>query len=218
MPNLSRRVALAAFVALAIAGQAEAAGKTVELGKAFPYLEDYLRIPAAERSRFVLAYYLMRGGRPAAGLKAWIVQGAQQTPVPIGADGRVQHLPSLQQLQAKAKLATDAPADTKFQLSLQIEPLVRTGPEVDAQQLFLAVAQADAGVRKAAGVLGFAAPKMTRVYFKGGAGAEAVWADGHRVRLGLLKGLSYFDVPTQKGARVIRFTKPPVQMEIGPAS
>jgi hypothetical protein len=218
MSKLSRRTALVAlFAVLAVAGTAQAAGKAVGLDKAFPYLENYLRIPAAERSRFVVAYYLMRGGKPATGLKAWIVQGALQTPVPIGADGRVQRLPSLQQLQAKAKLSLDAPADSKFQLSLQIEPLVRPAAEVDAQQLVLAVLQADAGVHKAAGLLGFAAPKLTRVYFKGAVGSEAVWADGRRVKLGVLKGLPYFDLPTQKGAKLIRFTRPPVQMEIGPA-
>ena len=48
--------------------------------------------------------------------------------------------------------------------------------------------------RRRACPLGFAAPHMTRVYFKGGTGGEAVFADGHAVKLGVLKGFAFYDI------------------------
>jgi hypothetical protein len=73
-------------------------------------------------------------------------------------------------------------------------------------------------VRKSAGVLGFAAPRMTRVYFKDSAGGEAVFPDGHAVKLGVLKGFAFYDTDKQRGAKTLRFSKPPTLSMIGPAN
>ncbi len=214
----SRRFVLIAAAVLAFATTAATpAEKSVPTGKAFPYLENYLRLPAAERSHFTVGYFLTIGGKPAAGVKAWLIDGAKRTPMTVGADGRVLRTPNLGELERKAMVLFDAPPQTKFGLQLQIEPLVTRGAEMDAQALALATVQADAAVRKAAGVLGFAAPHMTRVYFKDSTGGEAVFADGHAVKLGVLKSFAFYDIDTEHGAKTIRFTKPPSLAMIGPA-
>jgi hypothetical protein len=206
-------VAISAFATLAAAPPE----KSIPVGKAFPYLENYLKIPAAERSRFTLGYFLTIAGKPATDVKVWLVDGGKRTPVPIGPGGIVQRTPNLGELERNATVVLGASPDTKFGLQLVIEPLVPRSTEMDAQALALATVQADAGVRKAAGVLGFAAPHMTRVYFKGGTGGEAVFADGHAVTLGTLKGFTFYDTGAQRGAKIIRFAKAPSIVMIGPA-
>jgi hypothetical protein len=218
MPQVSRRLVLvSAAAAIAAPVSAAARGKSVPAAKAFPYLDAYLKLPPAQRSRFTLAYYLTVAGKPATGVQAWIVEGARRTPIPIGAEGRVLRLPTLGELGAGTILLDTSP-DTKFGLQLEMEPLVRLATDFDAPSLVASIAQADAGVRKAAGLLGFAAPKLIRVYFKGGEGGEAVFADGRRVRLGMLKGMAYFDADSQHGARTIHFARAPTRMAIGPAA
>jgi hypothetical protein len=211
------------FLTLALAAAAFPAAaapdsKTVAADKAFPYLEGYLKLPPAERSRFTVAYFITnQAGKPASGLKAWIVQGGQKTPAPIGADGRVQRLPTLREIEGKAQITFEASSQQKFGMQLAVEPLVRNGTEIDAPALAAAIAQSDAAAHKLAGVLGFAAPKMSRVYFKGVQGGEAVLADGRVMKLGALKGLPFYDPTIQRGAKIIRFANAPTLIEIGPA-
>lgn len=214
----SRRFVLIAAAVLALATAAAAPPeKSVPVSKAFPYLETYLKMPAAERSRFTLGYFLTIGGKPATNVNVWLVDGGKRTPVPIGADGIVIRTPNLGELERNATVVLGASPDTKFGLQLQIEPLVPRGVEMDAPALSLAAVQADAAVHKAAGLLGFAAPHLTRIYFKGSSGGEAVFADGHAVKLSVLKGFTFYDTETERGAKTIRFTKAPTLAMIGPA-
>jgi hypothetical protein len=217
MIALSRRIVLAGVLACAVALPAAAADKSVELGKVFPYLDAYLKIPPAERSRFTLAYRLTQGGKPITGVKAWIVQGATRIPVTVAADGRVEHLPTLAQIQGGGKLEIDAPPQTKFGISMEIEPVMRPAAEMDASALSGALEQAATGAKKAAGVMGFAIPKMERIYFRGGAGGEVIWLDGKHSVLGTAKGMPVIDAAYLRKAKTIRFAKPPTQMFIGPA-
>ena len=215
----SRRFILIAAAISALATLAAApAEKSVPVGKAFPYLENYLKMPAGERSRFTLGYFLTIGGKPATDVKVWLVDGGKRTPIPIGAEGVVLRTPNFGELERKATVVLGASPDTKFGLQMVIEPLVPRSAEMDAQALALAAVQADAGVRKAAGVLGFAAPHLTRIYFKGGSGGEAVFADGRAVKLGALKGFVFYDLDAERGAKTIRFAKAPTIVMIGPAA
>ena len=216
--SLSRRFVLITLAVAAVATMAAAPPqKSVPTSKAFPYLENYLKLPPAERSRFTMGYFLTLGGKPATSVKAWLVDGAKRTPMTIGADGRVLRMPNLGELERKATVELEVSPDAKFGLQLQMEPLVTRGPEMDAQALAAAAVQADAAVKKAAGVLGFAAPHMTRVYFKDASGGEAVFADGHAVKLGVLKGFAFYDIEAERGAKTIRFSKAPTLAMIGPA-
>ena len=131
----TRRVLIASALALAAVPAWAADKKSVEVGKAFPYLENYWKLPAGERSRFAVVYYLKRDGRPAAGLKGAIVMGATRIPVSISATGRVAPLPTLAQIRGGAKIEFDVPAETRFSMSMQIEPTARPAVEMSAPDL-----------------------------------------------------------------------------------
>ena len=60
----ARRAVLAGLAALSLAGRAEAAAKVVDAKKVFPFLDAYLKLPPADRSRFRLVYTFRSGGKP----------------------------------------------------------------------------------------------------------------------------------------------------------
>ena len=211
----TRRALLASAAALAATPAVAAANKTVEVGKAFGYLENYWKLPAAERSRFVPAYYLMRDGKPATGLKAVIVHGAVRTPVNISARGRVTPLPTLAQIRAKAKLEIEVPASTKFSMTMAIEPALRPAAEMSASDLALAVAQASKGAKKVAGLMSLAAPTLDRIVFQGVTAGTVVHTDGRSTALPLMGTKPYFAPAKLKTAKTLRFDRAPYQMVVG---
>ena len=215
---MTTRRALTAVALSDAASPALAAGKSVEVGKAFPYLENYWKLPAAERSRFITAYYLKRDGKAASGLTGTIVQGATRTPFRVGAGGRVATLPTLAQIRAKAMLEFDVPESTKFNMSMVIEPTARPAAEMNAAELAAAVTQSSKGARKVAGLMGLAMPAITAVLFKGVASGTAVHADGRTTALPTVKGMVVFEPSKLKTAKTLRFPKVPAQLLLGPAA
>jgi hypothetical protein len=103
MGGLSRRAALAAGLSLLMVSGAAAQQKEgpPPIKSVFKYLDAYWKIPAAERSRFTLAYYMkgLNGGAPA-GVKMYVVQGGERTALDIASNGRVE-LPTLAMLNSK---------------------------------------------------------------------------------------------------------------------
>jgi hypothetical protein len=216
----ARRFVIAGLTALAITSAAHAAERTasVPLKKLFPYLEAYLSLPPAERSRFVMAYRLLSAGKPDPSLKVVVVAGGQRTPLSLDDFGRIARLPTVAQLKmADAKAEVTGPQDRKFNLSLDIEPAMAPAAEMDAHALALASQQATIGAKKAAGVLGFAAPKLDRVVFEGAAGGQALNAQGKATALAVVKGNPVFDPARLPDARLIRFAHPPRRLRLDKA-
>ncbi len=206
----------AAITVVALALPAASAEKLVDLNKVFAHLDAYWKTPPAQRNRFTVVYRMGKaGGGAVPGLKVWIVQGARRTPLAIGADGRPDRLPTLDEFE-HAKLALDAPKGTRFAVGLTLEPLERPAQEMDAQDLAIAASQAAAAVRKAQGPLGLALGTEDQVYFAGVTSGEAVWPDGRRLALPVRKGMPVFDTSALKGVRTLRFPHAPTQVEIGP--
>ena len=106
MSRTSRRSLLAGVLALA-ALPAAASDKLVDPKKVFRYLDEYQKLPAAERSRFRINYYLHVGPQPLTA-PVWLVEGAKKTQLPLRAtDGRVERLPTSAQLEtAKIQIAS----------------------------------------------------------------------------------------------------------------
>lgn len=214
MHRASRRSLLAALIALGAAAPALAEdGKTVELKRVFPFLQAYLKIPPADRSRFTLSYYLRQDGKPFAG-QVWIIDDGQRTPVPIAPDGRIERLPTLAQLDG-GRIHFDAPEKSKMGVSLEVQPLAPPAVEMSARELAAAVAQAAAGARKVAGVMSFAVPKLDQVSFPGAPSGEVIFADGRRAPLPMLKGAPVFEPAKTPGAATLRFPKAPMRVLIG---
>ena len=112
MRILHRRAALALLVA-GIAGGTLAQEKPAAhpIKSLFKYLDAYYtKIPAADRDRFTLAYYLRQGGAPPpSGTKVYVVQGTQRTQLAMAPSGKVE-LPSLALLNSKATVTVDKPS------------------------------------------------------------------------------------------------------------
>lgn len=209
-----RRLALAAMLVFGFAGAAWAEAKLVPLDKVFPYLQGYLELPQAERSRFVLDYRLMGDSKGLQTVHAALVERGGTAPLAIGADGRFDRLPTLQQFRDKAQLSLEAAKGVRIGVALAVEPAARPAREMDAADLAAAVVQAQAGERKLAGVLAFAAPKLARVAFDGVRSGEAVGPDGRVQPLPLVKGRPVFDPVALKGAKTVRFPAAPTRAEL----
>ena len=211
---MDTRALVLGLVAAALApAVARAAGKPpVKLSKVFGYLDKYLAIPPAQRNRFVLAYYVQMNGKPATGLKAVIVEpDGRRTPLALGPDGKVLHLPNAAQLAA-ADFVAEVPAEAKLGVRLELEPSMPPALDYSPRDLEQAIAQANAGMSKAAGVIRFALPKLTGVTFQGAGSGRARLADGREVALPMAEGAPFYDPERVKGAVAVNLARAPLRL------
>ena len=209
--NLSRRLFIAAAGALA-AGPAfaAAADEPLPAKKLFPFYDLYLAIPAADRSKFTMAYYLRSNGKPATGVTLTLISAAGvRSPIPIGADGRILKTPGPADLKDGKIAIAKANAADKFQLSMEMQPVVRMAEIMPAAELAASIAQCRAAIKAKAGVIGFAAPKIEQVIFTGLTSGTAVMADGRTAPLPLFKGMPAYDPAAQPGVASLKFAKAP---------
>ena len=208
-PRPGRRTVLAGVVALSLAGPAAAVDRMVPAKKIFPYLDAYLRLPAAKRSRFTPTYVLIKD-RPT-GL--WIVDGAQKTAIPISVDGHLLRLPTAAQWDA-AQVQVSGPDGAKYGITMKLEALATPATEMDAAGLAAAVTQANDGIKSAMGLAGLMAPKVDSVVFQGVAAGEVIYADGRRAALPVVKGAPAFEPARHAGARTLKFAKAPSALQL----
>lgn len=217
---IARRAVLLGFSAAAAvavstlaAGPASAAGKSVDAKKVFPYLDAYLKLPAAERSRFRLTYLFLRDGKPLAA-PVWLVDGAARTAISLRADGAATRLPTLAQLDS-AKVQIDVDEGVKLGVHMVMEPTMAPAADLDARELAAAYAQCATGIKKSLGILAMAMPKLQGLEFPGVPSGEAELADGRRVPLPVVKGVVGFSPAAMPTAKTLHFPKAPSRIEIG---
>lgn len=214
--SLDRRalIAAAAAAALFAAGPVFAAETPEPLPakKLFPFLDLYLGIPAADRSRFVMAYYLRSNGKPATGVTLTLISaGGAKSVIPIAADGRLLKTPGLADLKdGHVTIAKTDPA-AKFQLSMEMQPVARLADVLSAAEFAAAIAQCKAAIKAKAGLIGFAAPKIEQVLFAGVTAGTAVMADGKTTPLPLFKGMPAYDPAALPGVASLKFAKAPAR-------
>jgi hypothetical protein len=224
MKGIRRRAALAgALVALAAGGavaQDKKASGPPQVGQVFKYLDAYLKIPAAERDRFALGYYLRQAGNrpPPAGTRMFAVLGGQRTELPVNAQGRVSY-PSMALLTNKAATLTiDKPdPNVKLNVSMELEATARPAEEMSAADMVAAINQANRGIRRAAGVVRFVVPTMAGVQFEGAGSGEVVMADGKRAPLPVVRGHPAFMPASFPAAKTLVLARTPSRLLIGPA-
>ena len=212
--TFDRRLFLAAgLAAVAAPGLALAdPPRLIPAKKLFPFLDLYLGIPAGERTRFALGYYLKRDGKPWTGAGFTLIGASgARTPLPVGANGRFTRTPTLADLKADAKIELAVEGQGKFQLSMEMEPLVPMAEVMDTAELAASVTQCAAAIKKNAGILGFAAPKITQVAFIGVPAGTAVLAGGKTAALPLVKTLPAYNPSALPGASQLKFAKAPVR-------
>lgn len=213
---LKRYAALAALTVLALGPLAPLslahadAGKTVPATKVFPFLEAMLKVPPAERARIKVTYALRRDGKPVTGVKATLIEaGGVRTPLPIDDQGRFQRLPTLAQLQAKAQLNLDVPADAKFGTAMLLDPVLKPTVEYDARELVATVEESNSAIRKAAGAMAPMAPQMEGLSFLKAESGVAVFPSGSTKPLPTQAGTVVFEPEQFKGASRVRLAKLP---------
>lgn len=210
--------ALALSVVVVPANAQAPVERPIEVGKVFPYYDRYLKLPAADRTRWSLSYRLMVSDKPATGVKLWYSGAAGRTPVSISPDGRVSPLPTPEQIKAKTMIAA-APVGTKFSVNLDVVPSIAPAAVLDARELAAAADQATRGAKKAAGPLGLAVPRFERIWFNGASGGTVETPTGVKpLPTRGAKATPYFDPAAWPGATEVRFQTAPVRLLLGPAS
>jgi hypothetical protein len=157
---------------------------------------------------------LMKDGRPATDLHPVLIVGGKRTPIPIAADGRVERLPTAAELAAHAQIGLDAQPGMKFTNHLSLDTSIRPAQEIAAAECVQAMDQANAAIRRAAGVMAMLAPKVKAVTFVGAGSGVAVLADGKTAPLPLIKGAPAYDPAAIKNARTIKLTKAPTLVSL----
>lgn len=212
----TRRAALmglAALLPLSLAGEAFAKTKAIEIGKLFPFLDLYLGIPAADRTRFTLAYfYRMESGGPLT--MTLVGKDGSRTPLTLGADGRVLRTPTLAEIKAKAVIELSAPEGTKFKGQMLMLAKVAPAATLSATELAAAVSQCQAAIKAKAGLIGFAAPKIKRVVLHGAGSGSAVDAKGVSRPLPVAAGAPSYDPELMPGMVSLKLARAPSRIEL----
>ena len=186
------------------------AGKLAPAGKVFSFLEAFLKVPAAERSRIRLTYALMREGKRAIGVKATLIEAnGVRTPLPIDGEGRFERTPTLAQLQAKAQISFDVPTDTKLGSTMMLDPTLKPASEYDARELVATVEDSNKAIRKAAGPMAMMAPRMDGLKFLTVDSGVAIFPNGSSKPLPVNAGAVVFEPSQFKGASRVRLAKTP---------
>ena len=212
----TRRALLAGLVLappLAFAPAAWAETKSVKLEKLYPYLDLYLGLPPAQRSRFVMAYYLKQdGGRPTGLSLSVLGPSGSRTAVGIGSDGRILFTPSLSQLKSDAQVELSAPKGAKISLNMELQATAAPRQSMEAADLVAAIQQCESAIRSKAGVLGFAAPRVKRVVFRGAGSGQALTSGGVSRPLPLQMGHPAFDPEQMPGVSALKFARSPAAL------
>ena len=205
--------ALILATVLAAAATPALAEKTAPATKVLPYLDKYLKVPPAERSRVRLSYAIRHEGKPVPNLKVTLVEkNGARTPLPVNADGYFERLPTVAQLQGDPDLVFDVPADFKMNTLMDFQTQLKPGTQYDARELAATVDEANAVIGKVAGVASFMVPKMTGIVFVKADGGSIAFADGHAAPLPEDKDLPYFRPADHQGAAQVKLTKTPTKV------
>jgi hypothetical protein len=223
MTNLTfaRRTLLAAPLAFLaaplLAGRAFAAEKTAPIGKIFPYLDAFLKVPQGERSHVRVDYYVLRDGKPPVGLQAWFVApNGQRSPANMTGDGRFLRIPTLAELQSGLQVAFNVDAGVKMGIRLELGPAVHPAQEMEARELAVSIDEVNKVISKAAGPMSLVAPKMAQVICVGAPNGVAVFPDGHTQPLAVFRGQAAYNPFAVRGAARVRLIKPPSRLVFAP--
>lgn len=216
MSVFNRRGFALSLAALAVgsATTAHAETKDMPCSDMFPFLLNYLNLPAADRTHFRLAYRLGVSGAKLSDLRL-VLKHNGETPIGLAPDGTLTPLPSAAALKAKAPVTFTRPDGSKMSLTLIIAASLPSATAYAATDLKKAVDQAHSGAKKAAGLISLAVPNLDRITFVGASGAQAIGADGKGVALPKTKdGYPIFQPSAHASAARVTLEKAPVLLRI----
>jgi hypothetical protein len=170
----------ALVMATASSAQTPVETQTIPAEKLFPFLTNYLKLPAAERDRFHPNYHLMAKGVT---VKAMLKRKSGDVPLTFAADGLMQPVPTAADIAAGAQIQMSAPKDGKIGIGIKIASSVPPATTLDAKALKASIDQARAGSKKAAGAMAIMVPDLQRICFEGATSGTAVSANGKTIAL-----------------------------------
>lgn len=178
--------AILASVCLSAGASTQAVEREVApLVRLFPHWQDYLDLPAADRSHFTLAYTIgSTEGVAIEDIRVWYTLGAAEIDLDLAADGLVLNPPGLDTLAASPVAWVNQPAGG-MSVSMSFQARL-DGQEIDRLDTLLALEQANQAMRQVGGVAALFAPSFKSLVFvfEGSApDAWAVHADGRRTPL-----------------------------------
>ena len=105
-----------------------------------------------------------------------------------------------------------APKGAKISLNMELQAVTKPRQSMEAADLAAAILQCEAAIRSKAGVLGFAAPKVKRIVFRGAVSGLAVNAAGVSRPLPIQTGHPAYDPEQMPGVTSLQFTRPPLAL------
>lgn len=157
------------------AGTVFAETQNVPVDKLFPYLKNYYDVPAAERTLFRTAYYLVPKGGALPPIKAKLKRKGGDFSLNVGADGEIYPLPTSDDFKNKINVELEAPKGTSIGISLRVKATIPAAQTYEVATIKSVIAQTNKGSKKAAGVAGFVIPTFKLVCFSGV--TSGVWVD-----------------------------------------
>jgi hypothetical protein len=202
---------------LTLAQSSSAKGKSSEprlvpVKKAFPFYDLYLGLPPENRDGFRLGYkFRLTSGAPPPQIT--YVSGATRIPLELASNGLVLNPPNLAMLRTgNLEVAANQPRSSVAMDLEAIVPLSRSIPVAAASN---PLTDYTAATRRA-GPVAALAPRLTSIRFVGGAGGEAVFADGRRTPLPTAAQGGFLftpSAPAMRGATTLSFSSAPTTAE-----
>lgn len=188
MPRLKLLSVLTAAAVAATPALAAPAMKTeTQKVSSLPGIGGYYKLTTAERSQFAIFYAVKIKHASLADASATITDNGKRVPVRFGANGRIEPMPTREQVTNGATLTVTYPASANVAMKLRVYSTQGPGHAYDAPGLALGVKQANKAMAKIGGLLVVALPRLDRVYFVG-AGTGTVEAGGKTLALPVFKG------------------------------
>tara|TARA_R110000744_G_scaffold1843_11_gene7132 strand:- start:17095 stop:17766 length:672 start_codon:yes stop_codon:yes gene_type:complete len=176
---------MAALLVSSAAGQSEAR-EVGPLARLFPHWQEYLSLPATDRSHFTLAYVIGSSRSvPAEEIRIWYENGAGESELVLDAGGQVLNPPDLSVLAAEPIAWVNQPQGG-MSVSLSFQASLELGEEIARLDTLLALEQANQAMRSVGGVAALFAPSFKTLVFLFDGAAPAAWAvhaDGSRTPL-----------------------------------
>jgi hypothetical protein len=189
MPRLKLlSVLTAAAIIAAIPALAAPAMKTeTRKVSSLPGIGGYYKLAPAEKSQFAIFYAVKIKHASLTDATAFIDDNGRHIPIRFGANGRIEPMPTREQVTNGATLSVTYPADANVAMKVRVYSTQSLGHTYDAAGLAIGVKQANKAMAKIGGLLVAALPRLDRVYFIG-AGSGTFEADGKSYVLPVFKG------------------------------
>ena len=168
---LATTPALAALKTPAVSTQNGISSSSASASDAFPGLKGFLNLPAADRSQINIYYTARIKHADPSQVHMTLTDGSGNHTLMIRPDGRIEPLPTRDQLNNGAKVTISGPDTGSYAMRIHVYSTQPRGTTYDAAALVTGIKQGNSAMGKVAGPAAILLKKLDRVYFVGGGSA-----------------------------------------------